>query len=285
MSDKQEESAETNDFSNPVVGVNRAIWDKLMVTNPNFTKPITGKSFRGTAINGVYVAMRLTELFGPCGKGWGYLVDKDEFVKGSPILIEGNHVADWVVHRVMVRLWWTEGGVNEEGQKTTFKYFVGPCSGQTDFVGRNKNGLYTDEEAPKKSLTDALGKCAFLLGCGADIYSGQYDDNKYVASLRQAYGDERGSAPKADLPIPEKEAGNGHKAPEEPADSATEDKLAVINDYLGEGGPRVRQAKIQHMVMNATNTNDASGITSVTALSPEEIDLCFNWVNSRKDQQ
>ena len=38
--------------------------------------------------------------------------------------------------------------------------------GQTTFVGANKHGLFTDEEAPKKSLTDATNKALSMLGFG-----------------------------------------------------------------------------------------------------------------------
>jgi hypothetical protein len=55
-----------------------------------------------------------------------------------------------------------------------------PSFGQTTFVGQNKNGVFTDEEAPKKSLTDATTKALSMLGFSADVFLGLYDDNKYV---------------------------------------------------------------------------------------------------------
>jgi hypothetical protein len=47
-------------------------------------------------------------------------------------------------------------------------------------VDENKYGVFTDEEAPKKSITDCIGKCAVLLGVGADVHLGMFDDHKYV---------------------------------------------------------------------------------------------------------
>jgi hypothetical protein len=58
--------------------------------------------------------------------------------------------------------------------------------GATTFVGEDKNGVFTDEEAPKKSLTDALTKALSMWGFSADVFLGLYDDNKYVASLTPA---------------------------------------------------------------------------------------------------
>jgi hypothetical protein len=69
--------------------------------------------------------------------------------------------------------------------------------GQTTFVGKNKNGYFTDEEAPKKSLTDAIGKALSMLGFSADIYLGLFDDNKYVND-RKAEAAKAG-APKAEI--------------------------------------------------------------------------------------
>jgi hypothetical protein len=51
--------------------------------------------------------------------------------------------------------------------------------GQTTFVGSNKYGPFTDEEAPKKSLTDATTKALSMLGFGGDIFTGLYDDEDY----------------------------------------------------------------------------------------------------------
>ena len=38
-----------------------------------------------------------------------------------------------------------------------------------------------DEDAPKKSVTDGMVKCLSMLGFAGDIFSGQWDDSKYVA--------------------------------------------------------------------------------------------------------
>src|SRR5690606_33640239 len=74
--------------------------------------------------------------------------------------------------------------------------------GQTTFVGRNKNGFFTDEEAPKKSLTDAMSKCLSLLGFSADIHLGRFDDNKYVNDLRQEFAEKYEAEAKAKAAAP-----------------------------------------------------------------------------------
>ena len=66
-------------------------------------------------------------------------------------------------------------------------------------------GPFTDEEAPKKSLTDALSKAMSWLGFAADIHLGRWDDNKYVNAAARAYEGERAApvAPCATASMPQ----------------------------------------------------------------------------------
>jgi len=41
-----------------------------------------------------------------------------------------------------------------------------------------------DEEAPKKSLTDAMKKCLSLLGVCSDVFMGEFDDRTYVEAAQ-----------------------------------------------------------------------------------------------------
>lgn len=165
---------------------NMEIWNKVEKTDPKFTKQFSrGGGFKGTATNATYLARKATEAFGPCGTGWGLNVLSEEVFVGAPHIIDGQVVANDAIHKVHARLWYVLDG--KRGEVEQF--------GQTQIVGRNKNGFYTDEEAPKKSLTDAMSKCLSLLGFSADIHLGLYDDNKYVAELRREFSEpERPSA-------------------------------------------------------------------------------------------
>lgn len=157
---------------------NMSVWAKVEKTDPKYTKQFSrGGGFKGTATNATYLARKATETFGPCGTGWGINVLNEEVFTGAPHVIEGQVVAHDMIHKVHARLWYVLDG--KRGEVEQF--------GQTQIVGRNKNGFYTDEEAPKKSLTDAMSKCLSLLGFSADIHLGLYDDNKYVAQLQQDF--------------------------------------------------------------------------------------------------
>lgn len=160
---------------------NTDLWASVEKTDPKYTKQFSrGGGFKGTATNATYLARKATERFGPCGTGWGINVVSEEVFTGAPHIIEGQVVANDMIHKVHARLWYVLDG--KRGEVEQF--------GQTQIVGRNKNGFYTDEEAPKKSLTDAMSKCLSLLGFSADIHLGLYDDNKYVAELRREFAPE-----------------------------------------------------------------------------------------------
>lgn len=109
------------------------------------------------------------------GIGWGLEILDEEMMQGAPL---GNDAHE-LIHKLRVKLWYKLG--DQRGEVVQF--------GQTTFVGKNRHGLYTDEEAPKKSLTDGMSKCLSLLGFSADIHLGRYDDNKYVANLKQEFAE------------------------------------------------------------------------------------------------
>lgn len=157
---------------------NLQIWSLVEKTNPQYTRPFTRpRGHRGTAINAEYLAKRATEVFGPLGLGWGVDILDEQIMQGAPILLDGTVIGHELIHKVRVRLWYKWDG--QMGEVHQF--------GETTFVGRDRNGLYTDEDAPKKSLTDAMVKCLSLLGFSADVHLGLYDDNKYVTDLQREF--------------------------------------------------------------------------------------------------
>ena len=154
-----------------------SIWNRVEKTDPKYTKAFSrGGGFRGTATNATWLVKRATDTFGPCGLGWGYEITEESFREGGPLLVENGQVlCHEVIHQVRLRLWYRQG--DQTGEVMHF--------GQTTFVGKNKHGIFTDEEAPKKSLTDALTKCLSMLGFAGDVHLGLWDDNKYVAQRQE----------------------------------------------------------------------------------------------------
>lgn len=154
---------------------NTKLWDTLKETEIKWTKPGQNNL---TSINGMYCVMRATEVFGPCGIGWGWEILEERYDEGS----EHTHtdektkqLIDYkaITHTIKIKLWY-----EFEGKRGEIIHF-----GHTPFIMRSKYGPYQDEEAPKKSLTDAIKKSLSMIGIGADIHLGQFEDVNYKNEL------------------------------------------------------------------------------------------------------
>ncbi|NBB11784.1 hypothetical protein [Pseudomonas sp. SLFW] len=157
------------------------IWDQVNTTDPSATKNFTGMGgFKGTAIKPTYLMRKATEVFGPCGEGWGWTVLEDRFDEGGPLQAPTK---EWPeaprinakLHTIKIELWY----LGKDGQKCTVQHY-----GHTPFVLLQQGKIITDWEAAKKSLTDAIGKCLQPLGFAADIHMGLFDDAAYVEAVR-----------------------------------------------------------------------------------------------------
>jgi hypothetical protein len=145
---------------------NMDLWHKVEKTPESQTKAITGKPYKGTSPKPYYLVQKATETFGPCGIGWGLEIVNERVENGS----EGDKV-----HIAHIRVWY-----EWEGKRGVVEHV-----GQTMLAGKNRNGPFTDEDAPKKSVTDALVKALSMIGFAGDIFMGRYDDSKYVSDLKQ----------------------------------------------------------------------------------------------------
>jgi hypothetical protein len=141
---------------------NRALWDRVCVTDPLAVKAITGKQYKGNSPKPYWIVERLTDEFGPCGIGWGFQIVSERFERFSD--------TD-TLHLAVVRFWYVMDGKRGELEQV----------GQTKatYVS-SADKFIVDEDAPKKSVTDALVKCASYLGFAGDIFAGRWDDSKYV---------------------------------------------------------------------------------------------------------
>ncbi len=155
---------------------NKALWQRAFTTDPRAVKEITGKQYRGNSPKPYWIVERLTDEFGPCGIGWGFQILNERFERFSET--DSLHVAS-------VRLWYVLDGVRGELEQI----------GQTKASYMSSKGSFMlDEDAPKKSVTDALVKCASYLGFAGDIFSGRWDDSKYVAEAGKEWRKRDGEA-------------------------------------------------------------------------------------------
>jgi len=169
------------------------LWDSLKAVDRDFTKKITGKSYNGDSPNPTYIVQQLTKQLGPIGESWGFKVVRDCVRNGKPHQIPVERTEEYgptgsdgtapIVrrstryeiireenHEVLIEFW----RVTENGTNSFHAY------GGTPMLYQAKSGKWVhDEDAAKKSLTDAYVKGASWLGAAADIFLGIFDD-KYT---------------------------------------------------------------------------------------------------------
>jgi hypothetical protein len=140
---------------------NTKLWDSVCVTAPHAVKAITGKQYKGNSPKPYWIIQRATEVFGPCGIGWGVHIVSERF----------ERFGDESLHIAQVQVWYEldgKRGVIEQMGQTRAEY--------TSAGGKH----IVDEDAPKKSVTDGMVKCLSMIGFAGDIFSGQWDDSRYV---------------------------------------------------------------------------------------------------------
>lgn len=141
------------------------LWDRLGRTDPAHTKPFKRSGgFSGTSIKPIYSYRRMTEEFGSCGEGWGVNEPTFQVVNGS----EGE-----VLVFCTASIWY--------GARDRVVYGVGGDKA----VVKQSSGLRGDDEAFKKAFTDGITNALKMIGVGADVHMGMFDDDKYVNSLKE----------------------------------------------------------------------------------------------------
>lgn len=126
---------------------NLDLWNKLCTTPPEVTSPYTSvNGVELTAVDPIYRAKKMTEVFGPAGMGWGW-----EVVREWDMECGGYR---YVYAKVQV--WYLDSD-------STLRY-VGPQIGGSPCTD--------PAEAFKSAVTDGIGKCLSMLGLAADVYSG-----------------------------------------------------------------------------------------------------------------
>ena len=134
---------------------NKRYWDQLKVTNPDFTKKINKGFGEITTIDPMWQIGKMTEVFGPCGIGWGW--------DCKYIYTETNVFAE-------VTVWLENKSQN-----------YGPVSSVQSI---HKSNGKLDDECTKKAMTDALTKALSHAGMSADVFLGLHDSSKYVEKVK-----------------------------------------------------------------------------------------------------
>lgn len=146
---------------------NLSVYERARQAPASALKKILGGRLKGMSdINPMFRIKRITEIFGPCGFGWKYEIVNQKFET------QGQEVKCFMQINLYVKMddKWSEPI---------------PGVGGSDFVSREKNGLFVNDECEKMALTDALSVAMKALGVAADVYWGKdgesvNTDSKYA---------------------------------------------------------------------------------------------------------
>jgi hypothetical protein len=127
------------------------LWNQVWISNPGETKQFTSWGRKLTTPDAYHQIRNATEIFGPVGIGWGWLISGIHVLPNDTVAVE---LTMWV-----------------EERENTFST-VGQAKLTT---GKGHN----DDDCVKKALTDGITKGLSYLGFNADIFLGMHD-NKYA---------------------------------------------------------------------------------------------------------
>jgi hypothetical protein len=151
---------------------NMRIWSQVCETDPKHTKQVSfGRKF--TAIDAYYQVQQSTDIFGPMGLGWWYTIDDMQITDAMVIC--------------RLSLYYKQDGV--ESKPITIVS-----------AAQRKMGSKSDDDCFKKVITDCLTKALSYLGFSADVFLGQFDDNKYVQQQRAKHNQ---NSPQGTLQAPQ----------------------------------------------------------------------------------
>jgi len=154
---------------------NLSLWEKVSKTDPAYTKKFS-QGFTGTSVNSTYLIRLATEQWGMIGLDWGYDILEERTDNGAPVYNDSGEIIGHIqTHTIKLCLW-----VKRGKEYARVEHF-----GHTPYVyySPKNNKWITDQEAPKKSLTDAIKKCLSMFGFSADIFLGLFDDVGYVQEI------------------------------------------------------------------------------------------------------
>lgn len=144
-------------------------YNKLKTPPEWALKPIKGGRLKGkTDISPQWRIQAMTEVYGICGIGWSYKINRVWREDGA----DGQVFAFAEVEISIV-----SGG-----------YLSIPGIGGSMLISKESGGLHCNDEAYKMAVTDALSVALKFLGVGADVYAGQcetkYDNAKDGSNTR-----------------------------------------------------------------------------------------------------
>ena len=170
---EQSEKVEEKDPAQELLEHNLRFYEQGRSVPQDAKKEIRAGRLKGMSdINPMWRMKRLTEIFGPCGFGWKYVIEKQW---------TENYGAE-VKAFCNVLLYVRDPETKEWSEPI-------PGNGGSSIVSQERNGTYVNDEGYKMALTDALSIAMKPLGIGADIWYGEkatgHNESKYEAATRE----------------------------------------------------------------------------------------------------
>lgn len=146
---------------------NLRFYNKACEIPADALKEIKAGRLKGMSdVNPMWRMKRMTEIFGPCGIGWKYTIDRQW---------EEAHEGE-VKCFCNVSLYIRDPQTGEWSEPI-------PGNGGSSLVAKERNGSYVNDEGYKMALTDALSIAMKPLGIGANIWYGPkatgHNESKY----------------------------------------------------------------------------------------------------------
>ena len=235
---------------------NMDLWGKVFVTDKAHVSEIKGKSYKGNSPRPYYLIQKATETFGPCGIGWGYRIVEQgtqEVRYPEPLGSTGNTVERLMInHWVLVEFWYKLDGVKSEpiqqygGTKLSYR----TSAGKQEF----------DEDAQKKSVTDALITCMSCVGFAGDIFSGRWDDSKY----HQEQEEKKQQQGQRQQQNAQQRQGQGHQrqGQQQNAQQAQGQQKRTIAQHVSQMTPEGQANALRKALNRINNTTDAEDLNA-----------------------
>lgn len=164
-------------------------WSKLARPPEDALKKITGGPLKGmTDVSPMWRIKAITEVFGVCGVGWKYEIERVWTEPGSD---------QQVFAFAQIKLYIKE---NETWSEPI------PGLGGAKYIEKTSNYMRSNDECYKMALTDALSVAMKALGVAAEIYSGKWDGSKYLTGGTEQQ-QQQTQHPKGPLAQPQNVAG------------------------------------------------------------------------------
>ena len=236
---------------------NMDLWGKVFVTDKAHVSEIKGKSYKGNSPRPYYLIQKATETFGPCGIGWGYRIVEQgtqEVRYPEPLGNTGNTVERLMInHWVLVEFWYKLDGVKSEpiqqygGTKLSYR----TSAGKQEF----------DEDAQKKSVTDALIKCMSCVGFAGDIFSGRWDDSKYHQEQEERKQQQQGQRQQQNAQQRQSQ-GQQRQGQQQNAQQAQGQQQRPIAQHASQMTPEGQANALRKALNRINNTTDAEDLNA-----------------------